>query len=966
MAILGTFSALESRYMRSSVWLAGITASFLAVGLAAVPAARATASTQASGSTSASTLYVYIGEAGCSDTGPGTEAEPFCTIQAGANAVQAGQTVEVRSADSGNLSQTVTISSKGTAAEPINFVWDEPVGQADLYSGTQENHPVVKFDGAQYVTFSSFYIGSNATGDDGIDVDDSSNITLDNLTITNYEPSSGISIDGSSSNVTVERSTIAGLNPVAVLVAAGASGVTLTTNFIRENEGSGIELDGAVNSVVTSNTVYVGCAGSTSGAGNGVTLADGSSGAVENNILEALIGKQCPTPNAMLDVDQASAAGVTTGYNAMFIANGGAEYSWAGTAYSTVQGFQQAVPGQGTNDIILSAGVTATPPEGSGAIDSANCSAPDELSTDILGQPRVRDPLATEASLANGTCYADRGAYERQDSLTARATYAPETSAAFSAGALPFSYELEVISGTTSAWGEPVSYTINFGDGSAVVTATPGTGVPHVYTTPGQYTVTLTASDTSGSSEQATFTADAMPDKPATASLTATPDIGSGEITPDAAVFRASVANPSWQMASAEIAYGDGATTSNGGPASSSPNWQFEHVYGQPGTYTATVTVTDLLGRTSTAKATITVGDELQTVYPKADYSHTVAAHGTVKISQYVLDEGSQARGALVGVDVSDNAKAGSVIVYQNGTARPDLATVQFQAGKPAVNSTLASGGAVDFYNNSSGSIYLNIYTFGVEDELTTEGGALGFTYAPVTPAQVLPRTELAPEHKTVVNVTGLDGVPADAEAVVLDVTEYDGAAPGLMLTYGEHEGTADEDEDGYWAKGQQVTGLATVDVDGGRAILVNQSKGNAYFTADVVGYYLYPAPATGAVFLPTTPDRLLKVTVAGKHWVKVAVAGKDGVPAASASGAATAALVTLTAANATTSGSFTAWADGTSRPGGILSLSYTKGQTAATAAIVQVGKDGDIDLYNGGSEPVLAVLDLDGSFYAY
>jgi hypothetical protein len=95
-------------------------------------------------------------------------------------------------------------------------------------------------------------------------------------------------------------------------------------------------------------------------------------------------------------------------------------------------------------------------------------------------------------------------------------------------------------------------------------------------------------------------------------------------------------------------------------------------------------------------------------------------------------------------------------------------------------------------------------------------------------------------------------------------------------------------------------------------------------------------------------------------------VAGKDGVPAASASGAATAALVTLTAANATTSGSFTAWADGTSRPGGILSLSYTKGQTAATAAIVQVGKDGDIDLYNGGSEPVLAVLDLDGSFYAY
>jgi PKD repeat protein len=953
--------------MRSSVWLAGITASFLAVGLAAVPAARAGASTQASGNTSASTLYVYIGEAGCSDTGPGTEAEPFCTIQAAANAVQAGQTVEVRSADLGVISQAVTISSKGTAADPIHFVWEEPPGQTFLYSGPQEDHPIVKFDGAQYVTFSSFYIASDQIGDDGIDVDDSSNITLDNVTITAQEPpSSGISIDGTSSDVTVERSTVVGLDPAAVLVAAGASGVVLTTDFIRENEGLGVELDGAANSVVTGDTVYVGCAKNTNDAGNGVTLADGSSGTVENNILEALAGTKCPTPNAMLDVDQASAAGVTTGYNAMFVADGGADYSWAGTAYSTVQGFQQAVPGQGTNDITLSAGVTAAPPEGSGAIDSANCSAPDELSTDILGLPRVRDPLATEASLANGTCYADRGAYERQDSLTVRATFAPDSSPAFSAGTVPFSYELEVISGTTSPWGEPVSYTVNFGDGSALVTATPGTAVPHVYTTPGQYTVTVTATDTSGSFEQEAYTADAMPDAPATASLTATPDIDSGEILPDAAGFRASVANPSWQMGSAEIAYGDGSTSGNAGPASSSPNWQWQHVYAKPGTYTATVTVTDLLGRTSTAKATVTVGDELQTASPQADYAHSVAAHGTVKIPLGVLDEGAQARGALITVDVSDNAKAGSVIIYPNGTARPDLATVQFQAGKPAENSALATGGAVDFYNNSSGPIYLTIDTFGVEDMQTTEGGALGFTYAPVTPAQVLPRTELAPEHKTVVNVTGLEGVPASAEAVVLDVTEYDAAAPGQMLTYGEHEGTMYEDEDGYWAKGQQVTGLATVDVDGGRAILVNQSKGNAYFTADVVGYYLYPAPSAGAVFLPAAPDRLLKVTVAGKHWVKVAVAGKDGVPAASVSGAATAALVTLTAANATTNASFTAWADGTSRPGGIISLSYTKGQTAATAAIVQVGKDGDIDLYNGGTEPVLAVLDLDGSFYAY
>jgi hypothetical protein len=385
--------------------------------------------------------------------------------------------------------------------------------------------------------------------------------------------------------------------------------------------------------------------------------------------------------------------------------------------------------------------------------------------------------------------------------------------------------------------------------------------------------------------------------------------------------------------------------------------------------------VTDLLGRTSTGKVTFVVGDGLAAPNsPTTDYNHAVGAHDTVKLSPVGGD--CCTRGALVDVRVTNPKDTGSIVVYQNGTTRPDLATVQFHAGQAAENSAWVAVdfGDVDFYNTSGGTLDLNVTTFAIEDGTTYEAAPPEQTYHPVTPGQVLARTELAPQHKTVVTAAG---VPADADDLVLDITESGSTATGTMITYGENIGTSSQVEVSSWSKGQQVTGLSMVPVNGGRVILVNDSKGNAYFTADVVGYTYFPYPPSagetfdpatdGSVFLPATPDRLLKVTVAGKHWVKVAVAGKDGIPAASTGGAGTtAALVTLTAASTTANGSFTAYADGTSRPANVISLSYTSGQTAANTAIVQVGQDGEIDLYNGGSKPVLAVLDVDGSFYGY
>jgi hypothetical protein len=148
-----------------------------------------------------------------------------------------------------------------------------------------------------------------------------------------------------------------------------------------------------------------------------------------------------------------------------------------------------------------------------------------------------------------------------------------------------------------------------------------------------------------------------------------------------------------------------------------------------------------------------------------------------------------------------------------------------------------------------------------------------------------------------------------------------------------------------------------------GRVILSNAGTGAASFSADVVGYYV--KDGTGSVFVSATPRRLLTATVAGKHWVKLPVAGKNGIPATTSGGRTTAVAVNLTASAATAPGTIAGYADGTSRPG-TTNLSYASGGPVATAAIIRVGADGAIDLYNSGPGPVTLTVDLTGSYYAY
>ncbi|HEX8005162.1 MAG TPA: PKD domain-containing protein, partial [Trebonia sp.] len=676
----------------------------------------------------------------------------------------------------------------------------------------------------------------------------------------------------------------------------------------------------------------------------------------ENNVLNAGWSTTAngPTGSAALAADSSSAGTVRADYNGLYARAPSTEYFWAGTAYSRAADFSAAT-GQGAHDLDLTRQQTAHPPvEGSPTIDSADCAAPGELATDLLGNPHVRDPEVSDTG--NGTCHADRGAFERQDAVGANFTVTPSSRQ----GVAPLNAGVTLTSNPAmSPWGEPVSYTVDFGDGSGPQPVAPDGTVTHTYATPGLYTLTVTAADTGGSTGSSRRQMVVGTKTAPTVTLGAGPDIFNGPggplISDGTASFTISAGADAWELASGTISFGDGTSKAMG----TFLNWT--HMYPHPGTYTATLTETDLLGRLSTAHATVTVGDEFIPTGPYQDYSHSVPAHGTVRLSMAALNAGySDIRAAYVTITVTGPKKPGSLTVYPNGSAIPKEAAVQFSAGHAASNTALAvpGGQTVDFYNGSGGSVNLTVDTYGLEVTSTPSGGTDGDTYAPDGPVRLLPATTVAGGGHVTLTVAGTHGVPAKADAVVLDVTASGTKAAGYLSAYPDR--AADPGiHAADWAAGQMVTGLATVPLQDGKVVLRNGSKGSAVFTADVVGYFNYDG--TGSVFLPSAPLRLLDVKIGPRRTTTLRISGKNGLPGTGISAAA----VNLTVSGATRSGVVLGWADKTARPNAT-SLGYVPGITSATAALIPVGADGVIDLYNNGASTVTLAVDLTGAYYRY
>jgi parallel beta-helix repeat protein len=133
--------------MRSWVWLGLLSACLLAGGSLVFAVVKA----------AATTLYVDNSDAACTDTGPGTANQPFCTIRQASSVAAAGQTVQVAS---GTYAEDVTPAHSGMAGSPIIFT--AAPGAHVVITGTPTGSDGFSISGKRYITIKGFTISGTA------------------------------------------------------------------------------------------------------------------------------------------------------------------------------------------------------------------------------------------------------------------------------------------------------------------------------------------------------------------------------------------------------------------------------------------------------------------------------------------------------------------------------------------------------------------------------------------------------------------------------------------------------------------------------------------------------------------------------------------------------------------------------------------------------------------------------------
>ncbi|SEE86953.1 PKD domain-containing protein [Streptomyces sp. Ag109_O5-10] len=915
------------------------------------------------GTVTGATFYVNDAAAGCSDTGPGSAAEPFCQIQPAADAATPGATVRI--AGTGKSYAPVTIRSTGTADAPITFSATAIGDSSTVTVAGPRSATGITFDGARYVDVAG--VRTTAAAASALVVEDSQHITYRAASARGNIADAAtavIAIDGASSDISLTRLKVyRGSGPTAVSSATGARDITLAGDTF---DVGGVSAVGTTGIDFAGDTFRTVC--------GAISLTGGSSGSVENTVALPYGTTGCSTGTADLTVDATSAPQVTADYNAFNPPSTGTDYDWAGTAYATAEAFR-AGTGQGGHDLDqtdLAIPADGLPAEHSPLIDSADSDAPGELSTDVDGRPRGDDPLVADT----GTGHDDRGATEFQD---------PFTVSGLRVGYGYVGVPTTAVATLSNPWSDSLdglTYTFDFADGTTV-TSTTGSAT-HTYSqatssTGIQASVVVNRADgTRVGVADYWERVDPVPD------LTPSIGCGTGPSLPDAAGCTYDTGFDPYPITSDRITFGDGSAALSVTASSDA----VRHTYKAPGTYTVAQTVTDSDGRTATATSPVTVGAAFVAAGPTrlldtrngtGAPKRAVGAGGVVRLK--ILGVGGVPASGVTAVtlNVTDTGATASsyVSVYPDGIARPSASNLNFLAGQTNPNLVTVRVGAdgyVDLYN-AHGTVNL---VADVEGYYTTKTGAAAEQdmsgLAVVTPTRVLDTRSGIGAHKGAVGPRSTTTITLPkytrggaTQGAVLNVTVTGGTSSGYITVACDGPTPPTTSTLNYRA-GQTASNLATPCAYSGTLHIYN-SAGHVNLIADLQGVYTNdlvnmggdPDAPAGGPFVATAPARFLDTrTGLGASAKPLGANGTLTVKLTKVPAGATAVLVNLTGVAPTTGTHLTAYGDGTLPT--VSNDNLTAGQTRPVLAVVPVGADGSIRIHNAfGSVDVVA--DLEGYY---
>jgi CSLREA domain-containing protein len=339
----------------------------------------------------------------------------------------------------------------------------------------------------------------------------------------------------------------------------------------------------------------------------------------------------------------------------------------------------------------------------------------------------------------------------------------------------------------------------------------------------------------------------------------------------------------------------------------------------------------------------------------------TVAGRGGVPL---------EAESVALNVTVTEAVGAGFVTVYPCGSDRPLASSLNFVAGETVPNAVVArvgTGGAVCLFVSEGTQLVVDV----------TGHFPAGSAFNSVVPARFL---ETRPNLATVdglfngvgpmlrdstleLHVAGRGDVPADATAVVLNVTVTEPVAPGFVTVYpcGDARPLASNLN---FVGGQTVPNQVIAKIGAGGNVCLYTSE-STQVVADVGGYF-----SAQSSFISLLPARLMETrpgfgTVDGQFQgigrlqggttLALKVTDRGGVSANADS-----VVLNVTATDATNAGFVTVFPCGQAQPLAS-SLNYLAGQIVPNSVIAKVGSGGTVCLFVSADTHL--VVDVDGYF---
>jgi hypothetical protein len=342
----------------------------------------------------------------------------------------------------------------------------------------------------------------------------------------------------------------------------------------------------------------------------------------------------------------------------------------------------------------------------------------------------------------------------------------------------------------------------------------------------------------------------------------------------------------------------------------------------------------------------------------------------------------------VLNLTVDGPSDAGFLTVWPAGVARPFVSNLNFTTGQTIASLAtvrVGAGGQVSIYNNS-GSVSVIADVLGYYSDGSTSAGSRLTTTTPFrildtrTGQGTATSAPLSPTATMNLAVSGVNGIPADVTAVVLNVTVTDTTAPSYLTVWPSGAGRPTA-SNLNWTAGRTIPNEVVATVGAGGSVSIFNLSGRTDVVADVTGWYRdASADPAGLQYFAVSPVRELDTRscrFVATSWATQVAGCPQALGQGTSSGAfvvgdgvpvtATAVLANTAVTNTTFASYLTVWPGGQDRPLAS-SLNWAAGDTVANLVLTAVGNGfdgpGEAFLYNySGATDV--VMDVGGYFQA-